>query len=258
LYFTDWNYYSEQRNEEASGVTVELVAKTFQVLEALAGEAKALPLAEVARRAGLPKPTAHRILRTLAELGYAAQRSEDGFYQVTARLANLGRGGERQDLTLRMLPHVERLHRRFNETVNLGILDGTNVRYLHVLETTRSLRLMVRPDALDPFYSTALGRAIAAFLPEDERARLVASASLKPVTPRTVRTRTALERSLMVARERGWAEDDEENDEGVVCFGTPVLEGDRPVAAVSVSLPKVRLDAERKKELVCALKPIRL
>ena len=59
-------------------------------------------------------------------------------------------------------------------------------------------------------------------------------------------------------RSRGWAEDDEETTEGVICFGVPVFENDRAVAAVSVSLPKVRLTPARRKELLCALKPIRL
>jgi DNA-binding IclR family transcriptional regulator len=248
---------SEERKEERN-VAVEVITRTFAVLEALAKAGEPLELGELTRRAGLPKPTVYRILRSLEELGYVAQEDGRGRYLTTPRLAHLGRGGERHALAQRLGPHLERLHRQFDETVNLGVLQGGDVHYLQVLETTRPLRLMVRPDAVDRFYCTALGRAMAAFLPEDERDRLVAAAKLEPITARTVRSKAALGRILDETRARGWAEDDEENDDGVACFATPVIEHDRPVAAISVSLPKLRLTPARRKELLCALTPIRL
>jgi DNA-binding IclR family transcriptional regulator len=116
---------------------------------------------------------------------------------------------------------MEKLHQEFNETVNLGVLEGDQISYAACLETTRPLRLMVRPGTKDPFYCTALGRAIAAFLPEREQAELLSRVKVEPRTSKTVRTRSALAKILRETRRRGWVIDNEECDLGVVCLGVP-------------------------------------
>src|SRR4051812_11510583 len=203
---------------------VEVIEKTFRVVEALAGAGGALALADLTERVRLPKPTVFRILRSLLDLGYVAQADGSGRYLTTPRLAQLGRSGERDELKRLAVPLTRRLHERFDETVNLGVLDGDHVSYAHVIETTQSLRLLVRPEARDPFWSTALGRAMVSQLPDGERDALVAGAELKPRTAKTVRSKAALRRILDESRTRGWAIDDEENDAGVVCFAVPLLE----------------------------------
>lgn len=224
---------------------MQLLRKALGVLEALGAAGGAVSLAELTRRVGLPKPTVYRIVRTLVDAGYASQESGSRAYAPTASLVRLGRSGTAQELRRRALPLMERLHRTFNETVNLAVLEDTDVVYVHVVETTRPLRLMTRPDARDPFHSTSLGRAIAAFLPDVERRALLDRAA--------PRLRTALEATLRGVRRRGWAEDREENEPGVVCFGAPLLEKGRPVAALSVTLPLVRLSASREKQIVAGL-----
>lgn len=224
---------------------MRLLRKALGVLEALGAAGSAVTLADLTRRVGLPKPTVYRIVRTLVDAGYASQDPGSGAYVLTARLSRLGRSGKSLELRRRALPLLERLHRTFNETVNLAVLEDADVVYVHVLETTRPLRLMTRPDARDSFHSTSLGRAIAAFLPDTERRTL-----LSRVPPRL---RKGLEATLRGVRRRGWAEDREENEPGVVCFGAPLLEKERPVAALSVTLPLVRLSAAREREIVAGL-----
>jgi len=222
---------------------VQLLRKALGVLEALGAAGSAVSLAELTRRVGLPKPTVYRIVRTLVDAGYASQEPGSRAYAPTASLVRLGRSGTALELRRRALPLMERLHRKFNETVNLAVLEETDVVYVHVVETTRPLRLMTRPDARDPFHSTSLGRAIAAFLPDAGRRALLARAPRRP----------ALEATLRGVRRRGWAEDREENEPGVVCFGVPILERGAPVAALSVTLPLVRLSAAREKQIVAQL-----
>jgi len=224
---------------------VRLLKKALGVLEALGAAGRAVSLAELTRRVKLPKPTVYRIVRTLVDTGYASQEAAGGAYALTARLSRLGRNGTSLELRRRALPLMERLHRAFNETVNLAVLEESDVVYVHVLETTRPLRLMTTPDARDPFHTTSLGRAIAAFLPDAERRAL-----LDRLPPRL---RAPLEAVLRKARRRGWAVDREENEPGVVCFGAPLLEEGRPVAALSVTLPSVRLSASRERQVVDGL-----
>jgi DNA-binding IclR family transcriptional regulator len=235
---------------------VELLKKAFGVVEVLGASGRAMTLAELTRQVALPKPSVYRILRALVELGYAAQDPASSRYSLTGRLSQLGRGGQTLDLRRFALPLMERIHRKFDETVNLAVLEGTEVVYVHVLETTRPLRLMTRPDARDPFHSTSLGRAIAAFLPDEERRELLRRADIRPRTSRTLRSREELEALLRAVRRKGWAEDREENEPGVVCFGVPLLREGRPQAALSITLPLVRLTPEREREIIAALKGV--
>jgi DNA-binding IclR family transcriptional regulator len=220
-------------------MSIAVVRKTVLTLEKLAGSDEPVSLAALSSQARLPKPTAHRILQTLAALGYVAQDEESRYY-LTSKLDTLAQGSRCRDLKLRAVPRMTALHQQFNETVNLGVLEGTKVHYLHVIETTRSLRMMVQPNVADEYYFTAIGRAIAAYLPEPQLDALLRSTTLRPVTPKTVSSRKKLQAILQHTRNRGWAIDDEESVLGVVCLAVPIFAGESPVAAVSVTMPKTR------------------
>lgn len=239
-------------------MNIEIISRTFEVLETLSAAGAPLPLSEITLRTELPKPTAYRLLQALLELGYVAQEEQSGHYLTTGKLAQLGEKSGNPDLRRRALPHMQRLHAEFNETVNLGVLERLAVHYVHYIETTRPLRRMVTPGAIDEYYSTALGRAIVSHLPKEERDALVARTQLRALTPHTVKKKSQLEEILDQTRDHGWALDDEECDAGVVCFAVPLLENGRPIGAISVSLPKTRLTTHRRNEIVDALRSIRL
>jgi DNA-binding IclR family transcriptional regulator len=230
-------------------MTVRVLRKAVAVLETLSAAGRPVGLAELARRMKYPKPTIYRILRSFEELGYLARDRETGSYVPTSRLAQLGRHGHVLDLRRRALPAMEGLHEEFDETVNLGVLEGDQISYAACLETTRPLRLMVRPGSSDPFYCTALGRAIAAFLPDREREELVSRVRFQTRTAKTVRTKAVLERILRDTRRRGWAVEQEECDPGVVCIGAPLLEKGYPVAAISVTIPRIRYSPSRERDI---------
>src|SRR5262245_21491030 len=231
-------------------MTVRVLKKAVAVLETLSAAGRPVGLAELARRMKYPKPTIYRILRSFQELGYLARDRESGGYVPTSRLSQLGRHGHVLDLRRRALPAMEELHLEFNETVNLGVLEGDQISYSACLETTRPLRLMVRPGTRDPFYCTALGRAIVAFLPDRERAELLSGVKFETRTSRTVRTRPALDKLLKETRRRGWAIDHEECDVGVVCLGVPLLEKGYPVAAMSITIPRLRYSPSRERDIL--------
>jgi DNA-binding IclR family transcriptional regulator len=241
---------------EAISVSIAVVRKTVATLEKLAESDEPLSLAALSTQARLPKPTAHRILQTLAALGYVAQ-DEASRYYLTSKLDSLAQSNRYRDLKLRAVPLMTALHRQFNETVNLGVLEGTKVHYIHVIETSRSLRMMVQPNAADEYYFTAVGRAIAAHLSESQIEALLKSTTLRPVTPKTVSSRKKLQAMLRETRERGWAIDDEESVLGVVCLATPIFVKDCAVAAVSVTMPKTRATKEVRQAVVESLLSLR-
>lgn len=232
---------------------IAVIEKAFLVLEVMSDLGRTASLKEISEASGLPKATLFRILQTLAHIGYVDQDQARSRYALTMRLFHLGRDDSFQEAKDIALPIMEGLHARFNETVNLGILQGTHVVYAHCIETNQSLRWQVRPGARDPFHTTALGRAIVAFLPEKRRNQLLDRLQFDPRTPFAPTTRAQVEAILEATRRNALAHDNQENDVGVVCYAIPLLEDEVPIASLSVSVPKSRLTAELDSQIVAAL-----
>ena len=235
-------------------MSIEVIKKAFSLLECLADNENPIPLAEIARRTNLPKPTICRILQTIVKLGYVAQEVDSGYYYRTGQLERLGQNSKFNDLKSKALPLMKKLHLKFNETINLGILEGVNIHYIHFIQTTQSLRHMVKPNAIDPFYSTAIGRAIAAFLPKQESDNLIKKVKLEPKTPSTIKSKLKLEKILTDTFNQKFAVEDQETSVGICCFGIPLLENGYPVAGISITLPKIRLNNQLKKSIIEELK----
>ncbi|MEX2541042.1 MAG: IclR family transcriptional regulator [Trueperaceae bacterium] len=232
------------------------IEKGFFVLESLADFEFPVSLKLLAQKTKLPKPTLYRILQSLVKIGYVTQDGAQGNYSLSPKLAEVGNSRRYSKLKEAALPLMEGLHESFNETVNLGVLVGANVQYLHVLETTKPLRWIVRPGSQDSFYCTALGRAIVAFLPSELQDALISRSSFEKRTSRTPTDATRLRQILSETRQNGWALDDEENEDGVMCFAAPLFRGGDAVAAISVSIPKGRLTSQYRGRVVKAIESL--
>ena len=228
-------------------MSIAVLDKAFSILEVLARTGRELTLAELAAEARLPKPTVHRILRSLRDLGYVGQSDRRGTYQLSGRLASLREYGRDEAVRAKARPVMERLQAEFDETVNLGLLEGVFVRYVQVLETSQALRWIVKPGARDPFHTTALGRAIVANLPDEQQRRLVVKSA-----PRGAR-RTRLQQELAATRARGYAVEEGETVAGVACVAIPLDWLGEPLAAVSVAVPIHRYPARPRTALIAAL-----
>jgi IclR family acetate operon transcriptional repressor len=221
---------------------VQPVYKALQVLRVLGDERRELALSEICYRVDLPKTTVFRYLQTLCVCGFVTHDSNTDLYRIGLRVWELGQTVH-EPLRIRelALPAMRELRDQFNETVNLGVLDGPEVVYLEIIESRRSLRMQAQLGGRDPVYSTALGKAVLAFLPEEQWPGHLPSM----LAPRTDHTTTALGRlrqQLMQTRERGFALDDEENEEGARCIAAPIFNHQRQAAAaVSLSAPASRL-----------------
>lgn len=213
-----------------------MLVKAFSLLESLGAEPRAgMPLRDLARRAGVTRPTAHRILSALGGLGYV-QNAGAGVYRIAVAWPRRD-GVDPARLVAVARPVVEDLSRRTGETVNLGVLRGREVEYLLVAESRHPLRRVVTAGETDAFHSTALGRAIVSHLPEARREALVAR------VPRPDHVRKCL---AAVLRD-GYAIEQGETDVGVTCLGSPVFAANATVvAAVSISAPSARATARRR------------
>jgi DNA-binding IclR family transcriptional regulator len=238
-------------------MSIAVLEKSFSILEVLARSGRGLTLAELAGECRLPKPTAFRVLKSLRDLGYVGQAGRGGAYELSPRLSSLREAGRDETVRPKVRPFMERLHAMFNETVNLGFLENTYIRYGHVIETTQPLRWIVRPGARNLFHTTALGRAIVAHLPETQQARLIARACATVPARRRKALRAALTAELAATQARGYAFEEEETDVGVACVAVPLIGLGEPLAAVSVSVPVHRFPARQRAALIAAMLEIR-
>ncbi len=233
--------------------TIASVEKAFRILEVMSAAGAPMTLMDITNGTGLPKPTVFRMLRTLVELGFVDQDQLRKRYDLTLKMYNLGRSNGYDDIREEALPIMQALHDQFDETVNLGILQGGQVLYIHYIETTKSVRWQVRPGVRDTYYSTALGRAIAAYLPERQRKRLLDTVPIVPRTSATPKDAAAVARILDETAARGWAIDDQENDNEVVCLGIPLLDGGQVIAGISITVVKGRMTPALRAEMIEAL-----
>jgi IclR family acetate operon transcriptional repressor len=136
------------------------------------------------------------------------------------------------------------LQERFNETVNLSVLDdGGNVLYLDIAESSRPFRMTATVGCRMPAHITSMGKAMLAYMGIEE-ARPNGSGGMADLAPKAWR---ALCRELDAIRRQGYALDREENEPGVGCIGAPIFDAEgRPVAAMSVSGPVHRVLAKEK------------
>ena len=235
---------------------IAVLDRALDVLEALAEAPAGAPLgvSEIARRAGTTKSAAFRILMNLERRGYIGKDPLTARYSLGTRLAYLGeRSLGAIDLRAAARPALEELHRRFGETVNLGVREGAEVVYVDMIESSHGLRMSASVGSRDHLHSTALGKAILAFMPLGERDPLLRH-NLPARTERTITDPSRLRAELERVRERGVAEDRDENEIGARCLGAPIFDHRGAVAgAISVSAPDSRLDDARAAEVAVAV-----
>lgn len=220
------------------------VLKALSLLELVAAHPN-LTLSELGRLAGVPAPTALRLLRALQEGSYV-EADGDGRYRLGSQCLVLGSTYlENFDLRVEARAELEHLAEETGETVHLGVPEGTEVIYVDKVETSHSVRMYSRVGAASPMYSTGIGKALLSRA-TPEMAAAVAAAGMPPRTHNTITDPQRLRQELELVRERGYAVDDIENEEGIRCAAAAVLQADgTPLAAVSVSGPATRITPER-------------
>lgn len=239
---------------DSSRYVIPVVRSTFQVIHELA-QTGALTLNEAARRTGIPKSTAFRILATLIHLGVAVRDPEQKTYRLGRRLSALAKDdGATEALRRIALPHMLKLRSAFGETVNLGELQHDTVIYLEVIPSEYALKLSERPGATVWALSTALGRSVLAFSAPGVAESLLRGRELPALTPFTITDAAKLKRELEKIRLQGYAIEHEESALHATCIGAPILnEQGHAVAALSISGPTHRFRPAQDDSIAAAL-----
>jgi DNA-binding IclR family transcriptional regulator len=194
----------------------------------------------------------------MSRLGYIKQDPQTGTYRLTDKVARLSTGESRMG-ALRSLarPAMEQMLTRFEQTVNLGVLQIGQIFIADMLEGLRSIRMSATVRTYQPVYCTALGKSIAAFLNRQELDEVLGRSPLRAFTDKTITSLPALVRQLSRAHDNGYAVDNEEMDKGARCVGAPIFGEDGiPFAAISVSGPISHIQGDRIREIGEELKAV--
>lgn len=225
---------------------IQSVSRALGILELFQERRPSLTTSEIASLTGLNRATAHRFCQTLLNLGYLEEvyprAFRPGLKAVSLAQAALS-SHELPDLAL---PYLRGLREETGETVNMARLDLPDIIYVARLLNDNLLALRLFVGSRLPAYATSMGRAMLAFLPEEEVDQLLDDVELEPITEHTITDRRRLVAELRRIRNRGYALNEQELVEGIRGIAAPVFGvSGRPVAAVNVSLVRQLEDAER-------------
>lgn len=229
---------------------VNSVKRAAAILSLLGKEGR-LSLTQICRTLRIPKSTTFSILETLEAERIVEKDEPTGTFSLGIRLLELGQEAQKNfELRKVASPYLQQLNHALDETVHLTVLDGDEVLYVECFESSKRLRTYSVIGVRGPLHCTAVGKAILAFLDDDQKIRLVNRLELVKFTPNTITERKVLLEDLELVRRRGYSVDDVEHEEGVRCVGAPVYDNKgRACASISISGPTQRITKERVEEL---------
>ncbi|MBE0704726.1 MAG: IclR family transcriptional regulator [Afipia sp.] len=228
-----------------------IIRRSFALLETMATADTSLGITELAVRNDLPLSTSHRILKTLQDLGYVEQDPDTHKYTLGIRFLNLRGAVMRQiNLAVIAMPIMKALMQRVNETVHLAVMSEGEIVYIERVEGLHTQGMYTRIGKRAPAHSTALGKVMLAFMPEEVRQDVVTRRGLPRFSPTTITMPEELELEVDRIRARGYAIDNGETGEKVRCLAAPLRDfTGQTVAAISISAPEERMPVKRDAEL---------
>lgn len=228
--------------------SVQSLDRAFQIIELLSEHPRGLALMEVCAATSLAKGTASRMLSSLIAHNYVTQDTDTRKYRLTTRLFQIGsRAVDSANILSSARTHLEALTIQTGETVHLVSRIRDEVVYLYKEETSNSMvRTASHVGLHNPMYCTGVGKSILAFLPDQEIREIWARTEIVGYTPNTITSLEDMFAEIRKIRTNGYALDMEEHELGVCCIAAPILDLNRnPIAAISVSAPKVRMDSAK-------------
>ena len=237
---------------DAGKYRIQAIERAVAILGAFSAEEPELGVSDLASRLGLHKSTVHRFVVNLEAAGFLERTRTTARYRLGLRIFELGGLVLKQmNLWEEALPYLEWLVNESHETGHLAVFAGGEAVYIEKVEARRSLRIPSAVGRGYPAHATSLGKVLLANV-EDPRVvdDLIAERGLAKFAPNTITDPDRLRAELQEVRERGYAVDDEEYEEGLRCIGAPIIgHTGQVVAAIGMGGPVTRVTPERVEEL---------
>jgi IclR family acetate operon transcriptional repressor len=233
----------EQQGERPAPPTA--IDRAFDLLTVAVEADQPVTLSEAATRAGLPKPTAHRILRLLVNRGLLRQDAERA-YAVGPRFYGLaGKALSEMQYVREAQEALQWLQSLTPETIHFAVLTGDLPVYVAKIESRRPYRMASTIGKPLKMHCTAIGKAVLAYLPPERQAAYLEPGRLERYTPNTITKPEALRSELDGIRVRGFAIDDSEETQDLRCVAAAVFDARAEViGGLSVSAPTFHLSLD--------------
>jgi len=242
-----WALKSATDTSSSEQYYLRSIGRALDVLDCFDGESP-LALKDIGAETKLPESTLFRVLLTLEKHGYL-QQAVDGTYQLAPKLRFGWLIEQANALRDRVRPELDRLAHRFNETASMAYLYDDRIHVLDSVETFHEIRMSNRIGRVLPPHCSAMGKAITAFQDNALADRILEVYGLSRRTEHTIVDRARLFQEFAQIRSTGLACDREESIMGGICYSAAIRpEGQRVVAALSLSTPVVRMTPQREEE----------
>lgn len=218
--------------------TVKSADRVLYILDELSKNTNGLTFTEMNEKLEFPKSSLNQLLSTLSDSNMIKYNSQTNKYSFGSRLWELAMtytNNLQIDEVAR--PYLEKLRDEYNETVQMGILEGKDIVYIEKLNSTNPIQLTSQIGSRLPAYATGLGKAILAGTSKEQVINVYPDFKFEIYTDHTIINRDNLLEELEEIRRSGFSKDLGEYSEGIMCMAVPILGfGNKPVAAISFSL----------------------
>jgi IclR family transcriptional regulator, KDG regulon repressor len=222
------------------------VDRAFSILEELAQSSRGLRLREIALKLGAPRSSTHSLLVALERRGYLQRSESSGRYRFGVKVFTLANAGLK-GMALRETsqPILAHLMRQTGLAVHMAIMDRDHAVLVEQIVPPPEVASATWPGERLELHCTALGKALAAFEPEEHGERFIGKRPLPRHNENTIASRKKFVEELAATRKQGYAFDDEEVDLGTPCLGVPVFGAAREVLA-AISFGSVHGSSRRQ------------
>ncbi len=226
--------------------SVRAVERALDILLCFTKEEPTRSLTQIAESVQMSKTTVHRLLATLENKRFITRDKLSGSYRLGFRFIEMA------SLVLQNVephrwayPYLQRLSAECGETVDLSILDGSHVIYLEVIESPQRVKLAAAVGQKLPAFCTASGKALLAYLPEDQVLKILAENQIEYTGGRPFSIPQILE-DLKITAARGYAVSEQEYEDDINAVAAPIFDAENyPIAAFAIVGPSFRLTKDR-------------
>lgn len=231
---------------------IQSVNRAIQILKCFENNEE-LGVTEISKLMELHKSTVFGLISTLEMNGLLEKNDSTGKYRLGLELFRLG---TKVNSNLRKIavPYLEKLVAEFEETVNLVVMDNLSVVYLEKVEGKHSMRTSTAVGKRFPLYCTAVGKSILSGISDVELKDKLDRMDFVKCTDKSICNKNDLVKAVEDTKNKGYAEDFEEMEIGLVCVAAPIYNHlGTAFAAISVSGPSFRMTGNLRKEISEAL-----
>jgi IclR family transcriptional regulator, acetate operon repressor len=237
----------ETTSPRESTPSIQSLDRGLIILEAVAGSNDPVSLAELTDLMGIDRSSVFRLANTLKRRGYLACPSGRKDYILGPSIWRLSRQYNWGGMLVKIShEQLRQLTARTGETGHLAVREGRQALFIDHVTSNHVIAVSGQTGELVPLHCTAHGKALLADLDKTQLQTLFGSASLKARTSGTIVSLDSLAESCAGIRQRGFATDDGEYQEGIRCVAAPIRDRDGAIiGSIGVSAPTARMPLDR-------------